>query len=42
MRARAENLKSGSVPLLPSTLKGLQKYGADAKLETQLRDMVVH
>ena len=36
MRARAANLEAGTVPLLPSTLRGLQKYGDEAGLSARL------
>jgi len=36
MRARERNLKAGSVPLLPSTYKGLLDYKQKAGLETAL------
>lgn len=36
MRSRGANLKDGSVPLLPSTFKGLQGYAAEAGLKTRL------
>jgi LDH2 family malate/lactate/ureidoglycolate dehydrogenase len=39
MKARAENLAAGSVPILPSTLRGLQRYTDEAKLETRLTEV---
>ena len=36
MRNREANLKSGSVPLLPSTLRALETYREEAGLETRL------
>jgi LDH2 family malate/lactate/ureidoglycolate dehydrogenase len=36
MRNRKANLEAGSVPLLPSTLKGLQDYKKEAGLATEL------
>jgi LDH2 family malate/lactate/ureidoglycolate dehydrogenase len=36
MRAREANLRAGSVPLLPSTLKALQDYKREAGLEAEL------
>ena len=36
MRARAANLEAGTVPLLPSTLRALQKYAEEAGLSARL------
>jgi LDH2 family malate/lactate/ureidoglycolate dehydrogenase len=38
MRAREANLKAGSVPLLPSTLKALQDYKKEVGLEAELAE----
>jgi hypothetical protein len=36
MRAREANLAAGTVPLLPSTLRALQKFGQDEGLSARL------